>query len=117
MPPNDSAAVDIIANAPEVLETAGPEIPDEYQLEIYRLRRRVAELECIVKDRDERIVRAIGAIESELQFWRSLLYQHISATMGEIQARVLRLEAAVSYLKEKGAHFWPPLEIPARWKR
>jgi hypothetical protein len=108
------AAADIIANAP-VLEEP-PDLPNEYHFEILRLRRRVVELECIVKDRDERIVRALSMIEDELQFWRSFLHQHIQATMREIQARVLRLDTVVAYLKDTGAHFWPPLDTPARWQ-
>jgi hypothetical protein len=116
MPHNTDAAADIIANAPAVVAPSTPDLPDEYQLEIYRLRRRVAELECIVKDRDERIIRAISMIEDELQFWRSFIHQHIRATIGEIQARTLRLESVISYLKEKGAHFWPALDIPAQWQ-
>jgi hypothetical protein len=44
-----------------VASTSG--IPNEYEFEILRLRRRVESLECTVRDRDERNVAAIAMLE------------------------------------------------------
>jgi hypothetical protein len=113
----DDTTVNPIANAPRIEAPVDSSVPNEYQFEIYRLRRRVDELECIVKDRDERLVRAISIIEDELQFWRTGLHQHVWETTGAVTRRVLRLESVMSYIKEAGAHFWPALDIPERWRK
>jgi hypothetical protein len=116
MGPGNEVAVNPISNAPALQEPVDSDLPNEYQFEIYRLRRRVMELECVVRDRDERIVRALSIIEDEIQFWRTGMYQHVWETMSGIARRMLRLESTIAYLKDKASHVWPELEIPARWK-
>lgn len=113
----DDAEVNIIANASSVPALQDNEIPTDSEFEILRLRHRVAELECITRDRDDRIVKALGMLEDELSFWRSYLHDHVSETMGGISRRVGRLESALEYLKEKGSRFYPPLPIPPAWKK
>ena len=113
----DDEAANLISNSAVIDAPDDREIPDRYEFEMIRLRRRVAELECIVRDRDDRIVRALSMIEDELSFWRSFLHDHVADTMGGIMRRVGRLESSLDYLKEKGSRFYPPLEIPAAWKK
>lgn len=112
----DDEAINLISNS-AVIDTPDKDIPDRYEFELIRLRRRIAELECIVRDRDDRIVKALGMIEDELSFWRTWLHDHIGETMAGISRRVGRLESSLEYLKEKGSRFYPPLEIPAAWKK
>jgi hypothetical protein len=98
-----------------VASTSG--IPNEYEFEILRLRRRVESLECTVRDRDERNVAAIAMLEDEMQFWRTYLHDHVDATYADIRRRVVRIESTLAVLKEKGSRIYPPLEIPAAWRK
>lgn len=113
----DDEAVILISNSAVIDAPEEKELPDRYQFELIRLRQRIAELECIVRDRDDRIVKALAAIEDELSFWRSWLHDHIGETMAGISRRVGRLESSLEYLKQKGSRFYPPLEVPAAWKK
>lgn len=109
--------VNPISNAPVVTAPADSEVPDRHEFEVMRQRRRVLELECIVRDRDDRIVKAIGMIEDELAFWRTYLHDHVGETMAGISRRVGRLESARDYMTVKGSRYYPPLEMPEGWKK
>jgi len=115
-PRKDSAPVDVIANA-GVITVPEKEVPNEYEFEILRLRRRVEELECIVRDRDERNVRAISMLEDELQMWRTFLHAHVKETYNGIQRRIVRIESTLMTLREKENRFAPSLPIPESWKK
>lgn len=106
----------LISNAGELDIPDDAGVPDEYKFEIFRLRRRIAELECTVRDRDERNVRAISMLEDELQFWRTFMHDHVGDTHDGIQRRIVRIESTLLRLREKGSKFYPSLEIPDRWK-
>jgi hypothetical protein len=88
----------------------GPGIPDDYQFEIYRLRRRVAELECAIHDRDDRIRRSLASLEDELLFWRTFLHDKVGETVGQIQRRVIRLESTLAFIKNPQPLIYPKLE-------
>lgn len=107
---DSSNPVSLIANAGSIDTPA--EIPDEYQLEIYRLRRRVTELEFTIRGKDQRIVRAIAMLEDDLQMFRTLMYDHVTETHGGITQRMARLAATLDYLKDIN-YPAPPLELPA----
>lgn len=109
--------VEIISNAGVLTIPDEKDVPNEYEFEILRLRRRVDELECTVRDRDERNVRAIAMLEDEMQFWRSLMYDHIEAKYGDIQRRIMRIESTLMTLREKGSRYYPPLPLPAGWTK
>ena len=113
----DNEPVDIIGNAGVLHIPDEITVPNEYEFEILRLRRRVEELECTVKDRDERNVRAIAMLEDEAQMWRTLMHDHVSETHGGIQQRVIRIESTLLTLKEKGSRIYPPLVVTETWQK
>lgn len=122
MPPahkavRDDEPVNPISNAPVLAAPEEADALNPHRLEIFRLRRRVAELECAVRDRDDYIRRAINVIEDQLQFWRTFLHDHVGETLGGIMRRVGRLESALAYMKERGGHHVPALEIPPAFRR
>lgn len=106
-----------VSNAPALDVPDGPEIPDEYQFEIYRLRARIIELENIVRDKDDKLRHALTALEDELLFWRTGLDDRVWETLGTIFRRVQRLESAIANLKDRSPKHYPPLEVPARWTK
>lgn len=106
-----------IGNAPVVAETVSRDFPDHFEFEIYKARNRIAELEAMVKDKDQRIMRAITIMESEVQYWHRGLYDHVWESMGEIERRVKRLQGTVELLKDLQPRVIPPLEIPAGWRK
>lgn len=116
-PPMDNDRISVISNAP-VLDIPGDdEFPQRYQFELQRLHQRVTQLECTVRDKDERIVRALAMLNDELQFWRTYLLDKVGDTYGGIQRRVTRLESTTAYLIDKQSHVWPTLQIPERWQK
>lgn len=119
--PRDMASQDKqvcpISNAPGVESLDEPAFPDKFQLAIRRANRRIAELECVVRDRDERVSTALAMLNDEMVFWRTFLHDHIGETMGGILRRVLRIETTISRLVEKGSRYSPPLDIPEQWKK
>lgn len=106
-----------ISNAPAVAETVSRAFPDHFEFEIYRARNRIAELEAAIKDKDERIMKAMTVMENEVQYWHRGLYDHVWETMGEIERRVNRLQGTVELLKDLQPRVIPPLEIPAAWRK
>lgn len=100
------------ADGPSVAPSPAPmrDLPNEYEFEILRLRRRVNTLECTVRDRDERTVAAIAMLEDEMVFWRSYLHDHIDPTYGDIKRRVIRIESTLGRLREKGSRIYPALQ-------
>lgn len=112
----DTDTVDLISNAGVLTIPDDKDVPNEYEFEILRLRRRVEELECTVRDRDARNVRAIAMLEDELQMFRSYLHDHVGETQSGIHRRVVRLESTLMTLRGKGSQFAPPLEIKESWK-
>lgn len=109
--------VEIISNAGVLSIPDEKDVPNEYEFEILRLRRRVEELECTVHDRDERNVKAMAMLEDELQMWRTLMQDHVQETHGGIQRRIIRLESTLLTLREKGSRAYPALSIPEAWKQ
>ncbi len=105
-----------IGNLPPA-EDLGPEIPDKYQHELYRLRQRVEELKAAILERDERLLTALAMLESERQFWHTGLHAHIWETLGQIMRRVTKLNATIDALKSVQTKFHPLQEMPERWKR
>src|SRR5678816_504899 len=105
-----SDSVDMISNAGVTNTPDADQIPNDYQFEIIRLRRRVDELECIVRDRDSRVVSAIAMLEDELTMYHTLLHDHVAETHDGIKRRTLSLESTLETLKAKGSKFYPPLE-------
>lgn len=106
-----------IANPFTTDSQESPGLPDRYELEMYRLRRRVAELECDVLNRDDKIRHALATLDDELTFWRTGLHDHVWETLGKIHARVTRLNSTVAHLKEVGGRHVPHLDIPAGWRK
>ena len=114
---SDATTPGMIANAGELKSADAGDIPNDYQFEIMRLRRRVDELECIVRDRDRRVVAGIAMLEDELAMYRTLLHEHIAETHDGIMRRIIRIESALATLKAKGSTYYPPLPIPKRWQK
>ena len=106
-----------ISNAPDSTLPDDNLWPSKYQFELMRLRQRIGRLECTVKDKDDRIVRALDSLNDEMQFWRTYLLDKVGETMGQIRRRVIRLEAATAYLIDKQAHIYPKLEMTKTGKR
>jgi len=75
-------------------------IPDEYQFEILRLRRRIEELESAVRNRDERTLRAMAMLEDELQMWRTFMRDHVTETYDGIRRRIVRIDSTLMTLRE-----------------
>jgi hypothetical protein len=111
---DDSAKVTPISNAVEI--TAGS-IDDGTSLEVYRLRRREKELESIIADKNERLVAAQQMLADELIFWRTGLNDHVWETLGTVLRRVTRIEGTIERITSKHSKFYPPLELPAAWKK
>jgi len=88
-------------------------IPDEYQFEILRLRRRIDELEDAVRNRDERTIRAISMLEDELQMWRTFMRDHVTETYDGIRRRIVRIDSTLMTLRESGNRI---VAIPERWR-
>lgn len=109
--------LDFISNAGALNTPNDKEIPTSYEFEILRLRRRIDELECIVRDKNRRVVAAIGMLEDEVVMYRTLLHDHIAETHDGVQRRMIRIESTLDTLKEKGSKFYPPLPIPKRWQK
>jgi hypothetical protein len=107
----------IISNAGTIVIPDEPNIPNEYEFEILRLRRRVESLECSIKDRDERNVQAIAMLEDELQMWRTFFHDHVAETHDGIRRRILRIESALMTLKTVTSRIVSSLEIPERWRK
>ena len=106
-----------ISNAPGTNVPDDETWPDRYQFEIQRLRQRITQLECTVRDKDERIVRALAMLNDELQFWRTFLLDKVGDTRGGIQRRVVRLESTTAFLIDKQSHIYPQFDVPARWQK
>jgi len=109
--------LDFISNAGALNTPNDKEIPTSYEFEILRLRRRIDELECIVRDKNRRVVAAIGMLEDEVVMYRTLLHDHIAETHDGVQRRMIRIESTLDTLKEKGSKFYLPLPIPKRWQK
>ena len=116
-PASVSKNANLIANAPAIEIPAETNIPNEYEFEIIRLRRRVEELECIVRDRDRRVVVAIATLESELRMWRTLVHDHVTETHDGVMRRIFKIESTLETLKAIESFFYPPMEIPAGRKK
>lgn len=114
---NSDEPVNVISNAALLDIPDAKDVPTKHEFEIMRLRRRILELDAVVRDKDARIVRAIGALEDELQLWRTYLHDHVGETMGSLLRRVIRLESTADYLRDKGAHVAPSLDIPSKWAK
>jgi hypothetical protein len=114
---DDEIVVNPIANAPEIQTPVDCQIPDNYEFEIFRLRRRVEELECAVRDRDDRIRRALGTLDDQLLFWHTLMSDKVGETMGQLNRRIIRLESTLAFIKDIQPHIVPRLETPAHWKK
>ena len=113
----DDIALNPIANAPRIQTSVDDAIPDNYQFEILRLQRRIAELEAIVHDKNDRQRRALAMFEDELLFWHTFMNDHMGETMGQLQQRIGRLEAALAHIKDIQPHIVPPLETHVHWKK
>ncbi len=109
--------MDIVRNAGTLTIPDEPDIPNEYEFEILRLRRRVESLECSIRDRDERNVQAITMLEDELQMWRTFFHDHVAETHDGIRRRILRIESTLMTLKTVTSRIVSPLEIPERWRK
>jgi len=116
-PKPEQQELNFISNAGALNTPDDKEISSGYEFEILRLRRRINELECIVRDRDRRIVSAIAMLEDELMMYRTLLHAHVAETHDGVQRRTLRIESTLDTLKEKGSKFYPPLPIPKHWQK
>lgn len=112
----DNDGVVPISNAPVLRVPDDSGIPNDYEFEIFRLRRRVAELESLVLDGNDKIALALATIDDEILYWRTGLHNHVWETLGQLQRRVVKLETTISMLKALSAQ--PvPLEIPERWRK
>ncbi len=94
--------VDLIRNAGAIIVPDEGTIPNEYEFEILRLRRRVDSLEDAVRGKNERNLHAIAMLEDELQMWRSFMHEHVAETHDGIRRRILRIESTLMTLKESG---------------
>jgi hypothetical protein len=99
---DEAMPVDLISNAGVLIVPDESAIPNEYEFEILRLRRRVDSLEDTVREKNERNVHAITMLEDELQMWRCFLHEHVAETHDGIRRRVLRIESTLMILKESG---------------
>lgn len=114
--PSEAVPVDLISNAGVLIVPDENTIPNEYEFEILRLRRRVESLECVVREKNERNVFAITMLEDELQMWLTFMHEHVSETHDGIKRRILRIESTLLNLKESGGAA-PLFEIPERWRK
>ncbi len=99
---DETMPVDLISNAGALTVPDESPIPNEYEFEILRLRRRVDSLEGTVREKNARNVHAIAMLEDELQMWRSFLHEHVAETHDGIRRRVLRIESTLMTLRESG---------------
>ena len=99
---DEAMPVDLISNAGALIVPDESSIPNEYEFEILRLRRRVDSLEDAVREKNERNVHAIAMLEDELQMWRCFMHEHVAETHDGIRRRVLRIESTLMTLKESG---------------
>jgi hypothetical protein len=107
----------IMKNAGVIAIPDESDIPNEYEFEILRLRRRVESLESSIRERDERNVHAILMLEDELQMWRTFMRDDVAETFDGIRRRIVRIESALMTLKDSGSHFLLPLQLPERWRK
>lgn len=107
----------MIGNAPVIENESESNFPDKYKLEIYRLRRRVADLESTLMDKNDRVVKAIQILESEAAMFRQIIYDDVRETYGQIKQRMIKIDGALQELKHKGSRYYPPLEIPEAWQK
>ena len=112
---DEAMPVDLISNAGLLVIPDESTIPNEYEFEILRLRRRVESLECVVRDKNARNVHAITMLEDELQMWRMFMHEHVAETHDGIRRRVLRIESTLMTLRESGATA-PLVEKNGEWK-
>jgi len=102
-----------ISNLPELSED---DVPDKATLKQYRLERRITELEDQLKTKDRKIETALEAIASQISFFRTGLHEHRWETMGEIQHRVVKLEAQLRNLLDHTTAIDPERKkIKTRW--
>lgn len=94
-----------ISNLPEAEEPESP-FPDEYQFEIYHLRREIRSLTYDVRRQNDKIGKAILALRDEIRFWKVGLYDKQWETYGQILRRLRHLEATVAKLED----FTPTIE-------
>lgn len=116
-PTRDGRALVPIANAIDIPRPDDAGIPNEYEFELMRLRRRVAELESAVTDRDDKLRQALHVLDDELVFWHTGLNNHVWESMGGLLRRVGRLESALAYIKEQNSRFYPSMELPDAWRK
>jgi hypothetical protein len=115
-PPRTMASTPI-SNAGSIIIPDENDIPNEYEFEILRLRRRIDELETAVRNRDERNLRAITMLEDELQMWNTFMHDHVEETHDGIRRRILRLDSTLMTLRENNSRFLSPLDLPERWRK
>lgn len=113
----DDEHVVLISNTSKVEVIDRQEFPDRYQLEVYSLRRRVEELECLVHDKNDRLCKAIATLEAELLMWNAVMYEHLPETYGQIKRRMIKIQGTLSDLKDLQPRYYPKLEIPEQWKK
>jgi hypothetical protein len=101
----------IIVNAATIDRLSDNEFPDKYQLELYRLRRRVADLEAVITDKNDRIGHCLAMLEDEILFWRTYMQHGIGETLGQLDRRIGRLESTLAFIRDIQPHVVPPLEI------
>jgi len=106
-----------ISNAGSLIVPDDIGIPNEYEFEILRLRRRIESLESSIRARDERNVHGILMLEDELQMWRTFMRDDVAETFDGIRRRIVRIESALMTLKDSGSHFLLPLQLPERWRK
>lgn len=110
-----SGPLNPISNAPQL--EVPDDFPDKYKFELTRLRNRVKNLEADLKDKDGRLLKALGMLDDELMFWRTFLNLHVGESLGQINNRVNRIVGTIDYLKDRQPHVFPALELPERWKQ
>ena len=114
---NDKTKTISISNAGALTIPDENAIPNEYEFEILRLRRRVEELETAVRNRDERNIRAMTMLEDELQMWRTFIHDHVAETHDGIRRRILRIDSTLMTLREGGSRIVSHSEIPEHWRK
>lgn len=112
---SDSAPLDLISNIGVIESPDAFEIPNDYQFEIMRLRRRIESLEDAVRERDARIVKGVAIIDDEITMWRTFLHAHVAETHDGITRRLSRLESVRDQMQARSSNQPVGKPFKKRW--
>ena len=110
------AARSPISNLPTVPEYDGG-MADPVTLEIFSLRRRVAELTASLCGANNKLTAALESMYSLRRFLQLWIFQGQGESYDQIHGRIRRLESTIQKIEDRNNDPSPPLEIPKRWRK